>query len=136
MFNQDEDLTIQAEPFKVGEIVSSGEDTYIKIRAEHTEGDYVEDEINYNLPLEEYDQKMMAVMIEMFYARNKADLIQEGVDNPHHQALEKVKDVMGKMMKAINSSFNPQMVEDVIQRKRKVPLPEPEEQQQEDNFLG
>jgi hypothetical protein len=75
----------------------------------------------YDLNISEYDERVTEIMVELFYARNKADLIgKEQVENPHKEAKETVKKVMSNMMEGINNEFDESRVDKIIDGKRNI----------------
>lgn len=103
---EDMELEVIAEPMET----SSGK--FLKLRAANDTQDF-----QHNMPVERYDDKMVEIMAEMFYARNKSDLIGEA--NSHEQAVQTTMEVMRQMMEVVSDDFNSEKVRRIIERKRK-----------------
>lgn len=105
MLFEDSELEIISEPMQT----DTGKLLKIKM-ADST------DSFTHSMPVYRYDDKMVEIMAELFYARNKTDII--GEPNCHEQALQTTMEVIRKMMEVVSDEFDPQQVRRVIESKR------------------
>lgn len=128
LLNQDEELLIQAEPYKIDGAVNNGAEEVISLEMEKASGSNLVDSFSYDMGIEEYDEVVIELIIELFYARNKAGHLDYA--NAHEMAVNDIVPVVQKLFKAIGDEIPEEYIMQVVSEKRGIQLEEEEEDEE------